>query len=106
MKMKKTDAARKRMVERQLIARGISDPQVLAAMSTVPREKFVPEPYIQQAYDDVPLPIGYGQTISQPYIVALMTQLAYPQPDHRVLDIGTGQQSGTGSYVKPTQTRN
>lgn len=78
------------MIERQLRARGISDPQVLRSMATVPREKFVPKELRNNAYDDGPLPIGYGQTISQPYIVALMTEQLQPKPNQRVLEIGTG----------------
>jgi protein-L-isoaspartate(D-aspartate) O-methyltransferase len=78
------------MIERQLRPRGITDAKVLTAMAGIPREAFVPEKYRSRAYEDGPLPIGYGQTISQPYIVALMTELLDPQPDHRVLEIGTG----------------
>ena len=83
-------AARRKMVEAQLAARDIRDPHVLAAMLRVPRHRFVPEALADEAYDDHPLPIGHGQTISQPYIVALMTQLAAPRPDSRALDVGTG----------------
>ena len=79
-----------RMVEEQLKARGISDPKVLAAMETVPRELFVPEEYRDSAYKDGPLPIGEGQTISQPYMVALMTQCLELTGTERVLEIGTG----------------
>jgi protein-L-isoaspartate(D-aspartate) O-methyltransferase len=83
-------AARCAMVEGQLVARGIKDPRVLEAMSRVPRHAFVP-PHLQaEAYADYPLPIGLQQTISQPYIVALMTELAHPMPTDRALDIGTG----------------
>lgn len=78
------------MVEHQLLARDISDSAVLRAMGKVPRHEFVPERQRDHAYQDGPLPIGNGQTISQPYIVALMTQLARPQPTSRVLDVGTG----------------
>jgi protein-L-isoaspartate(D-aspartate) O-methyltransferase len=78
------------MVSRQIEARGIDDPRVLTAMRKVPRHLFVPPQYVDQAYDDHPLPIGLGQTISQPYIVALMTQLAAPDPDDVVLEVGTG----------------
>ena len=70
--------------------RGIEDEDVLQAMETVPRHEFVPLEYINQAYDDHPLPIGYGQTISQPYIVALMTELLSLEPGQKVLEIGTG----------------
>jgi protein-L-isoaspartate(D-aspartate) O-methyltransferase len=81
---------RKAMVEEQLRARDIRDPRVLGAMLAVPRHVFVPEPQRGEAYGDFPLPIGYSQTISQPYIVAFMTQALDPQPEHRVLEIGTG----------------
>ncbi len=83
-------AARARMVEHQIAARGVKDQRVLAAMRTVPRHEFVPEPQRPEAHADRPLPIGHGQTISQPYIVALMTELAAVRPGHRVLEIGTG----------------
>ena len=66
------------------------DPAVMRAMATVPRHEFVPSSMLEQAYENRPLPIGYGQTISQPYIVALMTDLLQPESDHRVLEIGTG----------------
>jgi protein-L-isoaspartate(D-aspartate) O-methyltransferase len=66
------------------------DPAVIEAMNTVPRHEFVPDDIRSEAYENRPLPIGYGQTISQPYIVALMTDLLQPQPEHRVLEIGTG----------------
>jgi protein-L-isoaspartate(D-aspartate) O-methyltransferase len=78
------------MVERQLRPRGIDDPRTLRAMAKVPREKFVPKALVKNAYDDRPLPIGYGQTISQPFIVAFMTQQLQPKPTDRVLEIGTG----------------
>jgi protein-L-isoaspartate(D-aspartate) O-methyltransferase len=78
------------MVERQLAGRGIRDPRVLAAMRAVPRELFVPETAADDAYDDGPLPIGEGQTISQPYIVAYMLEAVAPDPTHRALEIGTG----------------
>ncbi|MCP4247613.1 MAG: protein-L-isoaspartate(D-aspartate) O-methyltransferase [bacterium] len=83
-------ADRSRMVERQIRARGIDDRRVLAAMRAVPRHWFVPRPQIKYAYDDRPLPIGWGQTISQPYIVALMTELLELKPGEKVLEIGTG----------------
>jgi protein-L-isoaspartate(D-aspartate) O-methyltransferase len=82
--------ARRRMVERQLRGRDITDARVLDAMGRVPRHRFVAREYQDEAYDDHPLPIGHSQTISQPYIVALMTQLAKPTPECRALDIGTG----------------
>jgi protein-L-isoaspartate(D-aspartate) O-methyltransferase len=81
---------RARMVEHQLVARGVRDPAVLAAMGTVPRECFVSSGQADAAYDDGPLPIGEGQTISQPYIVAAMTEALRLQPGDRVLEIGTG----------------
>lgn len=83
-------AARLRMVAEQLATREISDERVLDAMRRVPRHEFVPERVAGQAYDDHPLPIGYDVTISQPYIVALMTQSLRLQPGDRVLEIGTG----------------
>ncbi len=82
--------ARQTMVARQLQRRDITDPRVLIAMGTVPRHRFVPEALASQAYGDYPLPIGSGQTISQPYIVALMTQWAEVHPGDRVLEVGTG----------------
>lgn len=81
---------RERMVERQIRARGVSDPRVLEAMAAVPRHLFVPDALIDAAYQDHPLPIGHGQTISQPYIVALMTESLRPQPGDRILEVGTG----------------
>jgi protein-L-isoaspartate(D-aspartate) O-methyltransferase len=81
---------RQRMVQAQLAARGIHDERVLAAMRKVPREEFVPSDAREFAYTDQPLPIGYGQTISQPFIVALMTEHLRPRASDRVLEIGTG----------------
>ncbi len=78
------------MVERQLITRDITDARVLDAMRRTPRHRFVPEDIRARAYDDRPLPIGYRQTISQPYVVAYMTQALQLAPDARVLEIGTG----------------
>ncbi len=78
------------MVREQLVARGIRDPQVLAAMNELPRHLFVPEAMRQHAYEDAALPIGYGQSISQPYIVARMSELLEPASGLRVLEIGTG----------------
>ncbi len=78
------------MVERQIIARGIHDDNVLRAMRTVPRHLFVAKDLHASAYDDNPLPIGEGQTISQPYIVALMTELLEIAKDNTILEIGTG----------------
>jgi protein-L-isoaspartate(D-aspartate) O-methyltransferase len=82
--------ARNKMVEQQIQGRGVSDPRVLIAMENVPRHRFVPQEYLREAYSDHPLPIGYGQTISQPYIVALMTEYLALQPQDKVLEIGTG----------------
>lgn len=78
------------MVETTIEARDITDPEVLEAMRTVPRHLFVPPDFIKAAYEDHPLPIGYGQTISQPYIVAWMTELLELQPGEKVLEIGAG----------------
>ncbi len=83
-------ARRQQMVETQIRARGVADEAVLAAMLAVPRHEFVLPEHLDQAYADHPLPIGYGQTISQPYIVALMSELIDLQPGERVLEIGTG----------------
>jgi protein-L-isoaspartate(D-aspartate) O-methyltransferase len=83
-------ALRARMVAEQVAARGLADPRVLAAMAEVPRHLFVPDADLATAYADRPLAIGYGQTVSQPYIVALMTSLADLGPGDRVLEIGTG----------------
>jgi protein-L-isoaspartate(D-aspartate) O-methyltransferase len=81
---------RARMIETQLRSRDIVDRRVLDAMQRVPRHLFVPQRLQESAYRDGPLPIGHDQTISQPYIVALMTQLAQPRPDSKALDVGTG----------------
>ena len=82
--------ARQQMVWNQIRARGVSDEAVLAAMETAPRHEFVPAKYLEQAYADHPLPIGYGQTISQPFIVAWMTELLELERGDKVLEIGTG----------------
>lgn len=84
------DAQRERMVTRQIQAREVTDSRVLAAMRKVPRHEFVPDRWRDAAYSDGPLPIGYGQTISQPYIVALMTELSQIKPGAKTLEIGTG----------------
>jgi protein-L-isoaspartate(D-aspartate) O-methyltransferase len=81
---------RDRMVRDQIEARGVSDPEVLRAMRKVPRHLFVEEALIPQAYEDHPLPLGHGQTISQPYVVAWMTELLDVSRGQRVLEIGTG----------------
>ncbi|NNE12184.1 MAG: protein-L-isoaspartate(D-aspartate) O-methyltransferase [Ilumatobacter sp.] len=85
------------MVDEQLARRDITDASVLAAMRSVPRHEFVPGAALDEAYDDRPLPIGHGATISQPYIVALMTQALAVTPRDRVLEIGTG--SGYGAAI-------
>jgi protein-L-isoaspartate(D-aspartate) O-methyltransferase len=82
--------ARNKMVDDQIQGRGIRNPDVLKAMRKVPRHLFVPEEYMSDAYNDYPLPIGYGQTISQPYIVAYMTAAVNPNKNKRVLEVGTG----------------
>ena len=84
------EQARRRMVEAQIEARGVTDSRVLEAMLRVPRHEYVPERYRAFAYSDNPLPIEFGQTISQPYIVALMTELVQAEPGDRILEIGTG----------------
>ena len=81
---------REKMVERQIAARGVHDPAVIRAMKTVPRHCFVPDRLKKRAYTDGPLPIGHGQTISQPYIVAVMSELLELKPGQRVLEVGTG----------------
>ena len=83
-------AARRRMVAEQIRARGVSDPRVLAALETVPRHLFVGPGEAPEAYRDYPLPIGEGQTISQPYVVALMSELLQLTGEERVLEVGTG----------------
>jgi protein-L-isoaspartate(D-aspartate) O-methyltransferase len=83
-------AQRQQMVQRQLMTRGINDARVLTAMAKAPREEFVPLDTRAASYEDGPLPIGYGQTISQPYIVAFMTEQLRPKPSDHVLEIGTG----------------
>jgi len=83
-------AERERMVQQQLRTRGIKDERVLAAIAKVPREEFVPQDSRAASYDDGPLPIGYDQTISQPYIVAFMTEQLRPKTSDRVLEVGTG----------------
>jgi protein-L-isoaspartate(D-aspartate) O-methyltransferase len=83
-------AARVRMVERQLRERGIEDERVLAAMGRVPREAFLDETERDRAYDDAPIGIGFGQTMSQPYMVALIAEAAAVRPGKKILDVGTG----------------
>jgi protein-L-isoaspartate(D-aspartate) O-methyltransferase len=86
----KYERLRNEMVEKQIEARGITDARVLAAMRQVPRHRFVSEALMDQAYNDFPLPIGEQQTISQPFMVAEMTQALEPKADDRILEIGTG----------------
>lgn len=78
------------MVAEQIQARGVRDPRVLDALTRVPRQRFIPQAHGAEAYADRPLPIGHGQTISQPYIVGYMTEMLKVEPTHRVLEIGTG----------------
>jgi len=88
--LKKYASRRREMVEKQIVSRGVTDPLVRSAMSTVPRHLFVSEALVDSAYGDFPLPIGEGQTISQPYIIAEMTQSLNLKGQERVLEIGTG----------------
>jgi len=101
------DTARRRMVKEQLEARDIRSARVLDAMRKVPRHLFVPEPQRGEAYGDWPVPIGHDQTISQPYIVAFMTQALDLAPGHRVLEVGTGsgyQAAVLGELAKDVYT--
>lgn len=91
---------RERMVERQIRSRGITQPRLLEAMRKVPRHAFVPERLRDSAYEDHPLPIGEGQTISQPFIVARMADLAGIGPDHRVLEVGAGSGYAAAVYAE------
>jgi protein-L-isoaspartate(D-aspartate) O-methyltransferase len=84
------ESDRNEMVQRQIAARGLRDPRLLAAFESVPRHLFIPTEYRHHAYADVPLPLGYGQTISQPYIVAFMTHLLELTGSERILEVGTG----------------
>lgn len=98
---------REEMVNEQIAQRGISDAATLAALRKIPRHLFVPKNNIKDAYEDRPLPIGFGQTISQPYIVAYMTEIVKPQSTHRVLEIGTGsgyQAAVLSAIVKEVHT--
>jgi protein-L-isoaspartate(D-aspartate) O-methyltransferase len=95
---------RLRMVETQIAARGVRDERVLSAMREVPRHLFVPESYQTEAYNDSPLPIGKGQTISQPYIVAVMTELLRLMPTDKVLEIGSGSGYQAAILGKLAQT--
>jgi protein-L-isoaspartate(D-aspartate) O-methyltransferase len=85
-----TSDARDRMISEQIRARDVRDSRVLAALARVPRELFIPEGSRHEAHEDHPVPIGHGQTISQPYIVGFMTEALRTEPSHRVLEIGTG----------------
>jgi protein-L-isoaspartate(D-aspartate) O-methyltransferase len=87
---RKMTRQRQQMVERQIRQRGIKDPRVIDALEQVERHQFVPDEALDYAYHDGPLAIGYGQTISQPYIVALMTEIIDPEPGDTILEIGTG----------------
>ena len=78
------------MVEDQILKRGIEDSKILDVLKAIPRHKFVPKQFIESAYNDGPLPIGHGQTISQPFIVAFMTDNIKLEPNHKVLEVGTG----------------
>src|SRR6202163_4410092 len=84
------ETLRREMVTRFVAPRGVDDPRVLEAMREVPRHRFVPEPLRARAYGDHSLPIGFGQTISQPYVVGVMTQRLGVAREHKVLEIGTG----------------
>lgn len=84
------EGLRREMVARYIESRGVDDPRVLEVLRRVPRHRFVPEPLRSKAYGDHSLPIGYGQTISRPYVVGLMTQRLALDPGHKVLEIGTG----------------
>jgi protein-L-isoaspartate(D-aspartate) O-methyltransferase len=100
-------AVRKEMVDKQIVRRGVRDRDVIQAMMAVPRHQFVPEKRVSMAYDDTPLPIGYGQTISQPYIVAYMTEILNLDEESMVLEIGTGsgyQAAILSSIVKKVYT--
>ena len=99
------EKARDIMIAKHLKDRGVNDPAVLSAMAEVPREAFLPETMAEFAYDDSPLPIGQGQTISQPYIVAIMTQLLEIEPGDRVLEIGTGSGYATTILTGYTKCR-
>jgi len=88
--MNKFKNLREQMIEHQLIARGLRDQTVLNAVGAVQREEFIPSDLVELAYSDSPLPIAASQTISQPYIVALMTAALELKPDERVLEVGTG----------------
>lgn len=94
---------RHQMVHQQVLGRGITDPRVINALLTVPRHRFVPADYVSRAYADEPLPLGQGQTISQPYIVAFMTDAASIPANGRVLEVGTGSGYQTALLAKLAQ---
>jgi protein-L-isoaspartate(D-aspartate) O-methyltransferase len=96
----RVENANERMIREQIVARGVRDPRVLAAMRAVPRERFVPLALRAAAYEDGPLPLGHGQTISQPFIVARMSELLALRGDERVLEIGTGSGYQTAILAK------
>ena len=95
---------RQRMIEQDIRRRGVRDPRVLDAMATIPRERFVPPAVRTSAYEDHPLPIDFGQTISQPFIVAYMTELLAVTPDAKVLEIGTGSGYQTAVLARLART--
>ena len=97
-------AQRREMVSRFVEPRGVDDPRVLDAMRSVPRHLFVPEPLRAKAYGDHSLPIGFGQTISQPYVVGVMTQRLSVEPDHKVLEIGSGSGYQTAILARLART--
>jgi protein-L-isoaspartate(D-aspartate) O-methyltransferase len=97
-------ALRREMVSRYVEPRGVDDPRVLQAMRDVPRHLFVPEPLRAKAYGDHSLPIGFGQTISQPYVVGLMTQRLAIEPGHKVLEIGSGSGYQTAILARLART--
>ena len=97
-------AEREKMIEQQLKGRGIRNVQVLSAFRKVQRERFVPASVQDKAYEDNPLAIGYGQTISQPYIVALMTETLEPEPHDRILEVGTGSGYQTAILAELVET--
>jgi|WetSurMetagenome_2_1015567.scaffolds.fasta_scaffold62697_2 protein-L-isoaspartate(D-aspartate) O-methyltransferase len=86
----KYESLRHRMVQTQIVSRGVTNSAVVDAMRKVPRHLFVPDEYVDESYNDYPLPIGYSQTISQPYIVAFMTEAVKPSRNKKALEIGTG----------------
>lgn len=95
---------RNRMVDEQIIPRGIKNPRLLAALREVPRHKFISDTFLHQAYADHPVPIGLNQTISQPYMVAIMTEYLDVQENHKVLEIGTGSGYETAILSKLAKT--